>query len=43
MTVKDPSKVVNGKTYSVILDVYVAGAAENAQKTSVTVSMIVKK
>ncbi|MBR6114350.1 MAG: InlB B-repeat-containing protein, partial [Oscillospiraceae bacterium] len=43
ITVKDPSKLVNGKTYSVVLDVLMEGQAENAAPVSVTVNMIVKK
>jgi len=43
ITVKDPSKVVNGKSYKVVLDVIPEGCATNVKPTSVTVTVKVKK
>ena len=43
IAVKDPSKVVNGKSYKVLLDVYTAGCATNVKPVTVTVSMTIKK
>ena len=43
VTVIDPSKVVNGKTYNVILDVRVEGQATNTAAAKLTVKTTVKK
>ena len=43
VTVIDPSKVVNGKTYNVILNVLVEGQAANTAASRVTLKMTVKK
>ena len=43
ITVKDPSKVVNGKSYKVLLDVYPVGCATNAKPTTVTATVVIKK
>ena len=43
ITVKDPSKVVNGKSYKVPLDVYLVGHAEGAKPVTLNVTITVKK
>ena len=43
IAVKDPSKVVNGKSYKVLLDVYTAGCATNVKPVTVTVTAVIRK
>ena len=43
ITVKDPSKVVNGKSYKVVLDVTAEGNATNVKPTAVTLTVKIKK
>ncbi len=43
ISVKDPSKVVNGKSYKVVLDVTAEGNATNVKPTAVTVTVKVMK